>query len=152
MALATRHDERDRAEVTVEIDGPRDALLACDDVLLTQALSNLVANALEAPGRTSPVRVRVTINDDATCGVRFEVTDDGAGVAETDRAHIFSPFFTTRATGTGLGLTLVKRIAEAHQGSVVLEERPEQGARFVIELPGLIQRGDDGSPANAASP
>ena len=80
--------------------------------------------------------MRVTTMPGSTRGgVRFEVTDDGEGVAELDRERIFKPFFTTRATGTGLGLTLVKRIAEAHQGSVALEASTERGARFVLELP-----------------
>ena len=135
VVLSTGYAERDRSEVTVQIDGPHDATFECDDVLLTQALSNLVSNALDARGRSAPVLVRVTTSHGAAGGVRFEVTDDGEGVAEVDRARIFSPFFTTRATGTGLGLTLVKRIAEAHLGSVALESPPERGARFVIELP-----------------
>ena len=137
VALATRRDDRSRADVTVEIDAPHDATFPCDDGLLTQALSNLVSNALDAPGRTSPVLVRVLMTDGDAGGVRFEVTDDGEGVAEVDRDRIFTPFFTTRATGTGLGLTLVKRIAEAHHGSAFLEVPPERGARFVIEVPAL---------------
>jgi signal transduction histidine kinase len=134
VALATRRDERDRADVTVDVDAPEGATFPCDDVLLTQALSNLVSNALDAPGRSAPVRVRVTAPANPG-GVRFEVIDDGEGVAEADRERIFTPFFTTRATGTGLGLALVKRIAEAHQGFVALEASPPRGARFVIELP-----------------
>lgn len=143
VALATRRDDLNRADVAVEVDAPHHATFACDDGLLIQALSNLVSNALDAPGRTSPVLVRVRTNADAAGSVRFEVTDDGQGVAEVDRERIFSPFFTTRATGTGLGLTLVKRIVEAHHGSVFLEVPPGRGARFVIELPAPPPLGSD---------
>ncbi|HSO34534.1 MAG TPA: ATP-binding protein [Labilithrix sp.] len=135
VALATVSAERDGSDVTIHVDIPLHATFVCDDVLLTQALSNLVSNALDAPGRSGPVLVRVSTSDAEAGGVRFEVTDDGEGVAEGDRDRIFSPFFTTRATGTGLGLTLVKRIAEAHRGVAALEVPTERGARFVIELP-----------------
>jgi len=139
VALSTARAEKSRSDVIVEIDATLDATFACDDALLTQALSNLVSNALDAPGRKAPVLMRVTtIGGRPRGGVRFEVTDDGEGVAELDRERIFKAFFTTRATGTGLGLTLVKRIAEAHQGSVALEARAERGARFVIELPAPV--------------
>jgi signal transduction histidine kinase len=134
VALSTGRAEHHRDDVTVQIEIAIGTTYPCDDVLLTQALSNLVSNALDAPGRSAPVLVRVTTNA-GEGAVRFEVTDDGTGVAEVDRDRIFSPFFTTRATGTGLGLTLVKRIAEAHQGSVALEVPAERGARFVLELP-----------------
>jgi signal transduction histidine kinase len=139
VALSTARVEKSRSDVIVEFDTAVDATFACDDALLTQALSNLVSNALDAPGRTAPVLMRVTtILGAPDGGVRFEVTDNGEGVAELDRERIFKPFFTTRATGTGLGLTLVKRIAEAHQGSVALEARAERGARFVLELPAPV--------------
>jgi signal transduction histidine kinase len=136
VALSTARTEKNRSDVIVELDDALDATFACDDALLTQALSNLLSNALDAPGRTAPVLMRVTtIKSSSRGGLRFEVTDDGEGVAALDRERIFKPFFTTRATGTGLGLSLVKRIAEAHQGSVVLEAAEGRGARFVLELP-----------------
>jgi signal transduction histidine kinase len=136
VALSTARTEKNRSDVIVELDDALDATFACDDALLTQALSNLLSNALDAPGRTAPVLMRVTtIKSSSRGGLRFEVTDDGEGVAALDRERIFKPFFTTRATGTGLGLTLVKRIAEAHQGSVALEASEGRGARFVLELP-----------------
>ncbi|CAN5874700.1 hypothetical protein BH11MYX4_BH11MYX4_66380 [soil metagenome] len=108
----------------------------CDEILLGQAISNLVQNALVATGRRSPVRVRATVERDAgPATLRVEVADDGDGVPLDARPRLFTAFFTTRATGTGLGLALVKRIAGAHGGSVDYEPQPGGGATFVLRVP-----------------
>lgn len=123
------------SEVDVETPVP-EAEVDCDAVLLEQAISNLVQNALTAVGRRSPVRVRAAVVDQAARpALRIEVTDDGEGVPVDARPRLFTPFFTTRATGTGLGLALVKRIAEAHGGAVAFEPQPERGACFVLSVP-----------------
>lgn len=117
------------------IGAPLDEL-ECDEVLLGQAISNLVQNALVAPGRRSPVRVQASLEPSARPEVlRVEITDDGDGVAPEARPRLFTPFFTTRATGTGLGLALVKRIAEAHGGTVTYEPQAVGGASFVLRVP-----------------
>ncbi|MDB5214214.1 MAG: hypothetical protein JWO86_2141 [Myxococcaceae bacterium] len=110
--------------------------LDCDEILLGQAISNLVQNALVASGRRSPVRVQASVEKGARVEVlRIEIADDGDGVPLEARSRLFTPFFTTRATGTGLGLALVKRIAEAHGGSVAYEPPPVGGASFVLRVP-----------------
>jgi len=110
--------------------------LECDEILLGQAISNLVQNALVAPGRRSPVRVQATLEPSARPEVlRIEIADDGEGVPPEARPRLFTPFFTTRATGTGLGLALVKRIAEAHGGTIAYEPQTERGASFVLRVP-----------------
>jgi signal transduction histidine kinase len=120
------------APVEVIIEDVEEIALEADTVLLVQAIANLVTNALLAPGRQSPVRLRASLAGEGT--VRVEVLDDGHGVAEENTARLFTPFFTTRATGTGLGLALVKRIAEAHGGSVEYENR-RPGTAFVLSIP-----------------
>jgi signal transduction histidine kinase len=110
--------------------------LECDEVLLVQAISNLVQNALVAPGRRSPVRVRASVEPSGRPErLRIEIADDGEGVPPESRARLFTPFFTTRATGTGLGLALVKRIAEAHGGTIAYEPQEIRGASFVLQVP-----------------
>jgi two-component system sensor histidine kinase HydH len=110
--------------------------LECDEVLLGQALGNLIANAIEAPGRQHPVRVTVALENEPDAFVRIEITDDGQGVAEGDRSRLFTPFFTTRAQGTGLGLAEVQRIVDGHGGRVTAGAASGGGARFVVRLPG----------------
>ena len=106
--------------------------VSCDDRLVRQALINLLTNALEAPNPRGPVRLVAT-----TSGTRLllRVIDEGAGVPPPLASQIFVPFFTTRPTGTGLGLPVVKRIAEAHGGAIGLSETPGGGATFELSLP-----------------
>jgi len=67
--------------------------------------------------------------------LRCEVADEGAGVDPADELRIFQPFFTTKATGTGLGLAVVKRIADALHGTVVVGRAPKGGATFTLTVP-----------------
>jgi signal transduction histidine kinase len=67
--------------------------------------------------------------------VRIEVADNGPGIPEAHRDRLFQPFFTTRSTGTGLGLANVKKIADLHGGRVTMGSRLEGGAVFILELP-----------------
>lgn len=122
------------AEVLVERPAPLPAFVL-DRELVRQALVNLVCNALQAPGRQGPVRVRVAMEPAPESALRLEVIDDGAGVPPELAERIFAPFFTTRATGSGLGLAVVQRVAEAHGGTVSLSPTPDGGATFALRLP-----------------
>lgn len=105
---------------------------------LQQAVQNLLLNAMEAAGRGGSVRVwtKLAAPRRERC-LEVGVADDGPGIAAEDLPRLFTPFFTNRHLGTGLGLFNVKRIAEAHGGSVVVKSRPGQGASFVLRLPCL---------------
>jgi signal transduction histidine kinase len=109
--------------------------LNVDAVLMRQALFNLIHNAiLSAPG--SPVQVGLTLTDRAkVAGVQLSVSDAGPGFGPETAAKLFKPFFTTRANGTGLGLSVAQHIAMKHGGVVLAENLPEGGARFSIWLP-----------------
>lgn len=106
--------------------------IECDAVLFERAISNLVQNALIASGRRSPVRLVAEVTEDT---LSIAVIDDGEGVSPEAAERLFTPFFTTRASGTGLGLALVKRIVEAHGGSVAHETPANGGASFTMRLP-----------------
>ena len=123
------------APTEVDLVGAPTDEIECDEILLGQAISNLVQNALIAEGRTKPVRVEVSVERAPAAMLRVEVSDDGDGVSLEARPRLFTPFFTTRATGTGLGLALVKRIAGAHGGTVELAPPEGRGATFVLRVP-----------------
>jgi signal transduction histidine kinase len=101
-----------------------------DRILLRRVLDNLVKNAVQAGAHT--VWVRAEKRPDA---MRLVVEDDGPGVPEAARPHVFDPYFTTRQEGTGLGLAIVRKIALDHGGDVWVESRPDGGARFVVAIP-----------------
>ncbi len=104
-----------------------------DARMLRQAVLNLLVNATQASGEGVEVVVRVTMNDEAS--VRIAVEDRGLGVPEAIAGRIFEPFFTTKATGTGLGLSVVKRVADAHGGDVEVSSREGGGSIFAMRLP-----------------
>ena len=108
-----------------------------DEILLRQALSNLCRNALEAcvDGGRLP---RIAIEGAVDHGQRVQqltVTDSGPGVDANVTARMFRPFFTTKKTGTGLGLALVQKIIVTHNGRVTAVNAPEGGARIIVTLP-----------------
>ena len=102
-----------------------------DPSQLRQVFINLMANAQQAAGPDGTVSLDAEVGD---AMVAVGVSDTGPGVDPSVRARLFEPLVTTRQKGIGLGLALVKRIAERHGGSVAYEPRGK-GARFVVRLP-----------------
>jgi two-component system sensor histidine kinase HydH len=112
-------------------DGP--AVVYADRGLLEHAARNLVLNAVEAVG---PLGGRIAVDVRRSNGdLVFTVTDSGPGVAAADLDRLFDPLFTTKPTGTGLGLTIVIRIVEAHGGSIQAANAPAGGAVFTVRWP-----------------
>ena len=93
---------------------------------------NLVTNGVEASSPAGEVTVRVSRADGA---VLIVVEDTGPGVDPATARRLFEPLITTKDRGIGLGLALVKRIVERHDGTVGYEPRPGGGARFTVRLP-----------------
>lgn len=108
-----------------------------DPARLHQALTNLVRNAIQV----SPVGgcVRVAVNSNGK-GVLIAVEDDGPGLPHGEEGRLFEPFFTRRKDGTGLGLALIKQIAQAHGGWAKGENRDGGGSRFSLWLPSKKER------------
>jgi signal transduction histidine kinase len=107
-----------------------------DEVLLRQAVSNLLRNALEACVDTGAPRIAIQSDVDVTARVlRISVTDSGPGVPAGLRERIFQPFFTMKRNGTGLGLALVQKIIVFHNGRIAVSTAPQGGASFQITLP-----------------
>lgn len=102
-----------------------------DESLLTSALVNLVKNAVQVSTAGQRVTLRGARRSD---GYALEVSDEGPGIAEELQARIFEPFFTTREKGTGLGLPLARKLAEAHRGTLTLASAPGR-TTFTLLLP-----------------
>jgi two-component system sensor histidine kinase PilS (NtrC family) len=132
---------RDPAAARVEILPELGAAPAwCDPDQLRQVLWNLLLNAAqavrsEADGSAPAGRVRVATSADAEGAAVLEVDDDGPGIAPADLQQVFTPFFTTKDKGTGLGLATVQRLVDAHGGTVLVDSAPGEGTRFTVRLP-----------------
>ena len=105
--------------------------------LLKQALLNLLVNARQAMPRGGKVVVGADRASDGR--VTLTVEDTGRGMSADVRGRIFSPFFTTKENGTGLGLPVTRKIVEEHDGSLDLESEENVGTRFTLRLPALKQ-------------
>lgn len=104
-----------------------------DKAVLARALSNVVENALHAMPDEGTLRVSARALDEDQ--VELAVADTGVGMSEADLARIFEPYFSTRAAGTGLGLTIARRNVEANGGSIAVESEVGRGTTVRITLP-----------------
>lgn len=124
-----------RVEIRTEIP-PELPEVRLDARMVRQALLNVVINGLQAMPRGGTLTVAAAT--DVANGkrwARIDVKDTGPGVPPELATKIFQPFFTTKATGTGLGLAVVKRIMEAHRGEVLVESQAGQGTKVSLLLP-----------------
>ncbi len=116
-------------DVRVGADLPH---VSADRDQLRQVLLNLITNAQQA----MPDGGRLSIDAERGDGVvRIHVRDTGDGFDEEAKARLFEPFYTTKARGVGLGLSVCRRIAEAHGGSLDADSTPGAGATFTLALP-----------------
>jgi len=105
-----------------------------DSDRMNQILLNLYLNAIEAMDSKGKLTVKVSDAEDAGY-VLFEVADTGKGIKEAEIEQIFDPYFTTRNTGTGLGLAVVHKIVETLGGEIKVESSPGKGTLFLIRMP-----------------
>jgi signal transduction histidine kinase len=118
-------------------------LIYADGDLLYRAFLNVFVNALEALNEGGTIEVATYYRDGHDDAVDVVITDSGAGIPQEIGAKVFDPFFTTRKTGTGLGLPIVRNIVESHGGTVSIESPPrpehsdgeERGTAVTITLP-----------------
>jgi len=116
-----------------------------DELLLRKAFTNLIDNAIDSAASTGRLDgvVAVELSRQNKAAI-IRIRDNGAGVPAENRKRIFTPFFTGKPDGTGLGLSVVQKIVVSHDGTVELEA-PEDGACFVVRLP--LQRETRTAPA-----
>lgn len=134
-----------RSDVALQIDlDPKLALIRIDAKRVRRAVSELIENSMNyvtegslrvSTGFATPLNIRQGRVSPAKKYHRIEVEDTGPGVTEDQKQKIFQPFYSGRVKGMGLGLSIVKGIADAHGGTVFEAGEPGKGAKFVILLP-----------------
>jgi nitrogen fixation/metabolism regulation signal transduction histidine kinase len=125
--------EMSASGVELRLDlSPHLPAVAMDEPQLRQALLNLLRNAREAMPDGGVAKLEATRYDG---GVRIQVHDEGAGIAEEEREHVFDLFYTTKERGTGLGLPLTQQIVVAHGGHIACKPRLPHGTTFEVWLP-----------------
>ena len=122
-----------------------------DPILVEQVLLNLLKNAVDAMDGTPVPRVDLRVRRAGEASAEFAVIDRGAGIAPEHLASVFTPFFSTKSDGMGMGLNICRSIVEFHQGQLAVEPNPEPAGGTVMRftLP-LAATETDASPAPAA--
>ena len=124
-----------RTSIAVHIESNEPAVwLTADPNQLRQVIWNLLLNAVQAMSGGGVMTIRLT-KQTMPESVELQVCDNGKGITPKEIRQIFTPFFTTRHGGSGLGLPIVHRIIEAHQGRLTVESREGQGTTVTVTLP-----------------
>ncbi len=145
MPLVQLQARKLRIQVATAVQRSLPALV-CDRTMVEQVLLNLARNAMQAMEHTPlaerELRIDVTqqVRQASSAGplqqwVEFRVTDRGPGITPEVAAQLFTPFFTTKSEGMGLGLSLCRTVAEQHGGELGHEQHPQRGTIFCFRLP-----------------
>lgn len=110
----------------------RQGELLCNRDTLVGTVLNLIENAIQAGGREAGLKIHLYARDNS---LRLCVSDNGPGIDEVTLARLGEPFFTTKTTGTGLGLAVVQAVVRAHQGELRLRSRVGRGTCATLVLP-----------------
>ncbi len=129
LKLAEQHQrEFDEANVNLSLEiSSREPKIWGDPFRLEQAMRNLLLNALQACEPGGNVELRVGKG-------WLSIEDDGCGMTDEQVSRLFTPFFTTKPKGTGLGLSNVRKVIDAHGGSIDVESEPNRGTTFTVRL------------------
>jgi two-component system NtrC family sensor kinase len=130
-AVASLRDAFPIADTHISIEGS--GVAVGNRQKIWQVVTNLLKNAAEASGTGG--KVRITIGTAGEGFVELSVADDGPGLPMSDQERLFEPFYSTKETGTGLGLAVSRAIVQAHGGSLEGSTAPAGGAVFIARLP-----------------
>lgn len=135
VRIAKQHPRAKSAEI--EIEAPETMIAPGNPIVLNQVMLNLLLNAVDAVSTIKGKgKITVTLESDpAARQVILQICDNGPGIPEKEREIIFSPYYTTKSTGTGLGLLSVKAGVKAHHGSISVQASDLGGACFRVVLP-----------------
>ncbi len=117
----------------VYLNGIANFIIKGDEILITQAIKNLIQNGLDAGGEVWIELMQGSFSQKE--GVFINISDKGKGISKEDINKIFMPFFTTKEGGIGIGLTMVHKIIAAHGGNIAVDSKKGEGTEFKVFLP-----------------
>ena len=115
------------------IESPDLALLGADKDMMVRVFNNLIKNAVQATSQVENGAVLISIIDQPE-KILIEIRDNGIGIDPDQKEKIFVPYFTTKSTGTGLGLAMVKQMVELHKGQIYFDSILGEGTTFYVEF------------------
>jgi two-component system, NtrC family, nitrogen regulation sensor histidine kinase NtrY len=129
---------KNSSDISFRINTPSTSTITvyADREHLNSIFSNLIKNGIQAipPGTPGLIRIGLKVEGDR---VIVSISDNGPGIPEEVRSRLFTPYFTTKSSGSGLGLSIVKRFVEGMGGEISFESDPEKGTTFTVTLPVL---------------
>jgi signal transduction histidine kinase len=131
-ALLEAESQSHGVRFVFDLDGTL-PVVSADEELLRQAFINILQNAVQAMPHGGAVRIRTRTDDPEW--VRVVVTDQGVGIAPEDVDKIFKLYYTSKPGGSGIGLSVVYRIVQLHDGTVEAKSQPGRGTALVVRLP-----------------
>ncbi len=135
-AVVALFDNDEHVSVKLELDASETIFVNADKEMILRVLNNLVSNGIQAVALNVKPAIVISIESDPEfCYVR--ISDNGSGIPKEQIQTIFEPYFTTKSTGTGLGLAMVKQIIENHGGSIEIEKTSDSGTTVLFILPKL---------------
>jgi signal transduction histidine kinase len=111
---------------------PQDLKVLADPDLIDQVLINLLLNAIDAVDETKNPRISITASINLNNRITIEISDNGNGIKPDILDKIFMPFFTSKKTGSGIGLSLSRQIMQMHKGSIGVRSKQNEGAVFTM--------------------
>lgn len=130
MVCRTKAEER---EVTLNLKPPQQPIpISVDAFQIQRAMVNLIENSIEASGRGQTVTISTWREKHR---LMIKLKDEGSGMDRETLENLFIPFYSKKHTGTGLGMAIVKKIIDGHQGKIHIKSRPHLGTEVVIQLP-----------------
>lgn len=135
-AVVALFDNDEDVAVKLELNASEAIFVNADKEMILRVLNNLVSNGIQAVALNVKPAIVISIESNSeNCYVR--ISDNGSGIPKEQIQTIFEPYFTTKSTGTGLGLAMVKQIIENHGGSIEIEKTSELGTTVLFILPKL---------------
>ncbi len=132
MLMKSRLDE-ENIDLSITKKGSQETLLG-DEKLLTQVMINMLNNAIDALKNISHKKIMISVTESAMDRLKISISDNGKGIPPEEIDKIFIPFYTTRENGSGIGLSLSRKIMRLHRGSISVSSLPDDQTTFVLSF------------------